>query len=1228
MKTFFAKSTKFILGALAIVIILAAIAFAITRSAFTSINHYQSEIEKKATVALNRPVKIGSIELGWRGVNPVFTLNHLVVYGNAKMIPIVQVERIQIGINLLVSLIHWRWTVNKLYADGTHLIVYQLGANQFDINGINANFSKTQTANRYFENMTSWLLNEGDITLSNVSMDWYDIKGRKFVLQDLQVKLFNGIISRHLIGLAKVIQPPKKLITARQNQLPSAVPPMAIRFVVDLKGNVFDSSQLEAKIYLYIKGMKLYPWLEGQAMLGWTLQKGHLNYLQIWANWNHDKLNDVQTVFSTNNLSFISDKTNTPLNIPNFSGNFYWIRQKESWLLAGDNLHLQTQLWNKIPGINHLDGQFTLTPQNSRIQLAGENVQLDFGRLFRRNLPIYNYKIDLQWQKMDNHWQLQANNIEMKIPGMNLHGEMTLNSEGEDNTNMALLLGYNAQNMIDLKQYIPITVFPPKLVSWLNQSILAGSIDGAVLISGPPSQFPFDNKNGKFEVLANLHQMNFNYMNGWPMISGLSGEMMIDGRSIQININGGQISGNEIISAQGTIADVRRTILEINGLVSGDSAQGLEFIHKSPLEKKLGSSLTGLKLQGPMRVNLQLHIPLDKQAGDAFALHGNVELFKDNILQLPAWNLELNQLTGFFQFTADTLTAQNMQGQFLGSPITLNIDTQRTKTTDSSINIHIGGNVAVDVLREKYKADFLKYFQGTTDYLATIKLMTIGQVKKDVVEIDSDLRGIVLDLPMPLKKTADEKTPFHLEMDIAEKNKLGILMSYNSNLSAALLFQKNKAGLKFDNAEVRLGKTPATFQNVPGILISGDLPTLTTNDLQSYFSQIKKQTAGAGDVSSFKKLLRQINLTIGKVDLSGLLISPAHIQLSPNETGWLFQLQSPTIIGRLTIPDHYPAGLVEGDFEKINLMPMTSQTPSKIKPDDIPPLNIICHNFNYGEKHFGQVRLITSRAHGAMSIDQLRLQSPVVNMTAHGEWIDQQGDQQTSLYGQITSNDLGAALKSWGATGSMAEGKGDAKFNLTWQGAAYSPKLSLMNGNLSLSFRDGRIINISQSAQRELGLGRVLNLLSLQTLPRRLTFNFSDLTTKGFSFDTLKGDFEFKMGNAFTQNLLLNGPVAKVGVTGRIGIAQGDYDLLLSITPYVTSSLPIIATIAGGPIAGAVTWVANKVLSGAVNKISSQIYKVTGPWENPQVDKVNESLSRYRRIALETNRAIPAEKPR
>ena len=87
------------------------------------------------------------------------------------------------------------------------------------------------------------------------------------------------------------------------------------------------------------------------------------------------------------------------------------------------------------------------------------------------------------------------------------------------------------------------------------------------------------------------------------------------------------------------------------------------------------------------------------------------------------------------------------------------------------------------------------------------------------------------------------------------------------------------------------------------------------------------------------------------------------------------------------------------------------------------------------------------------------------------------------------------------------------------------------------------------------GAGRVLGLASLAELPRRLALDFSDLTDKGFAFDTARGDFDLHDGSAYTDNVLVKGPAAEIGLIGRVGLKNHDYDQTAVVTGNVSSTL-------------------------------------------------------------------------
>jgi uncharacterized protein YhdP len=62
------------------------------------------------------------------------------------------------------------------------------------------------------------------------------------------------------------------------------------------------------------------------------------------------------------------------------------------------------------------------------------------------------------------------------------------------------------------------------------------------------------------------------------------------------------------------------------------------------------------------------------------------------------------------------------------------------------------------------------------------------------------------------------------------------------------------------------------------------------------------------------------------------------------------------------------------------------------------------------------------------------------------------------------------------------------------------------------------------------------------------------------------------------------------------------------VEPAIGESLAVGAMLAH-PVAGAVAWAAQKVLKNPLDQIFAYEYAVTGPWSDPQVEKLGGAAS-------------------
>jgi len=146
---------------------------------------------------------------------------------------------------------------------------------------------------------------------------------------------------------------------------------------------------------------------------------------------------------------------------------------------------------------------------------------------------------------------------------------------------------------------------------------------------------------------------------------------------------------------------------------------------------------------------------------------------------------------------------------------------------------------------------------------------------------------------------------------------------------------------------------------------------------------------------------------------------------------------------------------------------------------------------------------------------------------------------------------------------------------------------------------------LGAATTQKLNLGRLLTLLSVRHL---LMFHLNDLSRNGYSFDKLSADLHFNSGIVTTENLQSEGAVADIKAKGMVDLKTKTLDLWMGVDTNLSASLPIIATIAGGPIfgpiAGAATWVVSKFVHNEMREHSGYGYHIYGAWAKPTIKQI------------------------
>jgi uncharacterized protein YhdP len=149
-----------------------------------------------------------------------------------------------------------------------------------------------------------------------------------------------------------------------------------------------------------------------------------------------------------------------------------------------------------------------------------------------------------------------------------------------------------------------------------------------------------------------------------------------------------------------------------------------------------------------------------------------------------------------------------------------------------------------------------------------------------------------------------------------------------------------------------------------------------------------------------------------------------------------------------------------------------------------------------------------------------------------------------------------------------------------------------------------------QFNQLQPGVGKLLGLISLQSLPRRLTLDFRDIFSQGFAFDSIDGRMDVASGIMRTaEPLAIRGPAARIEIEGATDLQAETQDLRVVVRPEL-GAVAALGVAVINPVAGAATLLASAVGQNPLNHIFSYRYHVTGTWSDPQVNRVGATAER------------------
>jgi uncharacterized protein YhdP len=553
-------------------------------------------------------------------------------------------------------------------------------------------------------------------------------------------------------------------------------------------------------------------------------------------------------------------------------------------------------------------------------------------------------------------------------------------------------------------------------------------------------------------------------------------------------------------------------------------------------------------------------------------------------------------------------------------------------------------------LRQASEFDFVarlaRQASGSAAYTATLGF------RRGVPEllVQSGLQGMALSLPAPLQKTAAALLPLRLQTELLNDSAPGVLATVP--LSDRLSLSLGQLGSVVYERDVS-GQTPRVLRGAIGIGLDNQetvampsqgvsanikLPQFNLDAWQEVLLQAAGTPLSAGpaqpaagtDVNQAQAYLpSSFAIRADALTFGGRAFNQMVIGGSREGTLWRANLNATELNGYLEyrqgLDSISSAGRVYARLARLTIAPSAATDVEALldaQPASIPALDIVVDDFELRGKRFGRLeveainRMASSSGVGAAvrewRLNKFNLSVPEASLVASGNWARlnaQAGTtspaaierRRTVLNFKLDIADGGALLARFGMKDVVRRASGKMEGQLAWLGSPLKLDYPTLGGAFTVNVASGQFLKADP------GIAKLFGVLSLQSLPRRLTLDFRDVFSDGFAFDFLRGDVTVDHGIAFTNNLQMKGVNAAVLMEGRADIANETQDLKVVVVPEINAgTASLIATVIN-PAIGLGTFLAQMFLRRPLIESNTQEFHVDGSWTDPHVTKVTQT---------------------
>ncbi|HUM98949.1 MAG TPA: DUF3971 domain-containing protein [Halothiobacillus sp.] len=904
------------------------------------------------------------------------------------------------------------------------------------------------------------------------------------------------------------------------------------------------------------------------------------------------------------------------------------------------------RLWPVIGQADHLGGlNLTLYKQPAGwiARINQHNLVLAVPGMFREPMTIDTLKTDLYWHDSEAPL-IYSPDITFKNADLSLNGRFryqAADGAAAQPAQLSVDARFSRIAVARVPAYLPRNLLDNAVLDWLDQSLDSPNQKGQVnqgqfVFNGDPQRFPFVRGGGWFSVVFDFDHLNLPYLAKWPNLMDAKGHIAFVNQQFHTEIDQGTVANVSVAGARVSIFDLDHPELDLALKTQAPLAHMLGFIQQSPLMAQ--GSLNAIKTTGNAALDLSVKVGLT-HGGHALT-QGSVQL-KDNGFMLDKTPVNLNKINGLITFSDTDFNGTGLVAQFAGAPVTFSVVTaKKADTTVINAQTELDPLFALRTKNSPAFEPFLGRVSGKA--MTTVRVNIPHQGNIFNLSAHSDLQGVESLLPEPFAKTPEARWPLTADLRI----EAGVLRSVSINTQAGSTAgsgAEGKNSLKSSGGwQVKLGFNPAgdlaqgqvrndgdaakgSARAADSLDLSLTTPIFDWDQWQPLLMGAPAPVKGDATPAPFR-----VRLKADQLRAAGFTFPTTVLDLTYLNNNYTLTAQGAALDGTAHYQDPdktHPAGLLTLKLNRLFLQskqeslattktdgitnaaaeptPITSWNLARI-----PDASIAISDLKHNTHDLGQISFDLARAPSIPSNPAVLRISAIdwqptasIQISGQAEVAGEGAAQQSSLNLSAKGSAFGTLLKR--AIGSSPIDGGTIKtadFSLHWPGAPSAFALARLNGSGQFELTQGQLNDVDP------GVGRLAGLLSLGALTRRLRMDFSDVVDQGLQFDSLSAQWQIKHGELSVAPLILKNAALSATAKGATNLRTQSLNYTVHIYADIGMLLPIIGTVAGGPLVGGAVLALQQAFS-ALNKnpAPTVTYHIGGSIAHPIVKTIDSS---------------------